>query len=623
MYLTIPSKEDVDLISKAEEIRPLRKVITHYDSIEGFSAYSPYSITLKDPSGTTDIPSGTVYNTSASKVQSSYGRDYVETMLVANASDIEAKGTLDGITPTGEKVMTLGKCFLHDNSINVVQTYAFIPPESLIYTGEKTPISIREDQKIYGGSDEKNFYAKVLYNKVTGKKIVALKSEDGKLVDARPEEINSEAIRSKKIIILEERPIRWLIDGDKAITIDRTLISSPPVDYQNSNLKATINSSLFQETLGFGQVVEQKRSKNPFRVGDQTLDQQLKKAIRIGIIPFLVGPPGVGKTEIVESQSKHVLRYNMARFTPTSFTGKDYVIPGDTISYTDESGKTVTHTEKALTGSSEPVWLQEVKQALEEAKEDGEDVILFLDEFDKLTPPLQVFINGIIDENPTLGGWPVPKGVKIVLAGNTTVDSLASNKISSEVSSRLMTINVRPNLDEWIRWAIKSDIDPMVIAYLKIHPEDLLTTIYGPDGRPDPSLSMNPRKWAKMVSKELKESRLNGSELMLRNYMSEEQVEEFMGFIDEYYDNYIEEILNDEAPLHITEDVGRNSFIVTILSVITKIEQLRTVLKTIQEKEFKKMFIVTWVGYHPQYKTEAYEIIQEIKLEEEGVRHGY
>ena len=276
-----------------------------------------------------------------------------------------------------------------------------------------------------------------------------------------------------------------------------------------------------------------------------------------------------------------------------------------------------------MTGSSEPVWLQEVKKALEEAKEDGEDVILFLDEFDKLTAPLQVFINGIIDENPTLGGWAIPKGVKIVIAGNTTIDSLASNKISSEVSSRLMTILVKPNLDEWIRWAIKADIDPIVIAYLKIHPEDLLTTIYGADGRPDPTLSMNPRKWAKMVSKELKEARTNGSVLMLGNYMSSEQIEKFMGFIDEYYKNYIDDILNDTAPPYITADVGRNSFVVTVLSVVTKIEQLRAVIKSISENEFRRMFITTWVNYHPQHKTEAYEIIQEMQLEEESIKHGY
>ena len=621
MYLTIPSKEDGELLEKIDSLKFLRKIISSYNSLDGFSSYSPYRITTREPGGTTDRPSGTIYYTTMHIMNDTMPDSYVETKLIARREDIEEKGTLEGTLPTGEKIMTLGRCFLHANSINITQTYSFIPPESFVYTGERTLICVGEPEGNTEYSDE-GFYASVLYNKVTGKKIVALKAENGKLVDARPEEINSETIRSKKIIILEECPIRWLIDGDKAITIDTTILSMPPYDYQNSNLKNTINSNFYQETIGIGQLEQKKQRKNPFKVGEQTLDQQLKKAIKIGIIPFLVGPPGVGKTEIIESQSKHVLRYNMARFTPTSFTGKDYVIPGDTISYTDDSGKTVTHTEKALTGSSEPIWLQEIKQALEEAKEDGEEVILFLDEFDKLTPSLQVFINGIIDEHPTLGGWPVPKGVKIVLAGNTTVDSLASNKISSEVSSRLMTINVKPNLDEWIKWAIKAEIDPIVIAYLKIHPEDLLTTVYGLDGRPDPSLSMNPRKWAKMVSKELKESRLNGSELMLKNYMSNEQVEKFMEFIDEYYDNYIEEILNGEAPLHITEDVGRNSFVVTTLSVVTKIEQLRTVLNTIKEKEFKRMFIVTWVGYHPQYKTEAYEIIREIELEE-GVTHGY
>ena len=614
MYLTIPGKDDFNLIQKIGSF-DRRKIISSYSALNGFNKYSPYDICLRETGGTIESPRGTVYSTSLHEMKNSYDSEFNEVILTADAIEIETKGELVQETKTGEKIYNYGTCFLQNNELSDLSKYRYITSDSFTDTGKKYPISIDDNGEIV--------YGKILLNKETGKRIIVLKAVDNKIIDADPSLISPDAIERKDIIILEETPMRWLVDGEKAITIDTPFIAKAPENYVKSQLKTIINSPEFQEIFGLEPTQEKSKSKNPFKVGNQTLDQQVKKAIKIGIIPFLVGPPGVGKTEILESQSKHVLRYNMARFTPTSFTGKDYVIPGDTISYTDERGKTITHTEKALTGSSEPVWLQEVKQALEEAKEDGEDVILFLDEFDKLTPALQVFINGIIDENPTLGGWPVPEGVKIALAGNTTVDSLASNKISSEVSSRLMTILVKPNLDEWIRWAIKADIDPIVIAYLKIHPEDLLTTVYGADGRPDPTLSMNPRKWAKMVSKELKEARANESELMLKNYMSEEQVEKFMGFIDEYYDNYIDDILNETAPPYITADVGKNSFVVTILSVVTKIEQLRAVIKSIPENEFRRMFITTWVNYHPQHKTEAYEIIQEMQLEEESIKHGY
>ena len=627
MFLRIPRKSDIPIYEKIINVSDLnmRKVISAYNSLNNLKNYSPYKPLLSETAGTIDSPlcqsinvdyDLSIYKSICSVRETDISKMGQEILLVGNAAEVLEKGTVVQELETGEKIVNYGRTFLHFNQLDDLEIFSYTNFIDFVDTGRKSAVYVDQEGNIV--------YGNVFTNKKDGKNYIAFKAgENGELVNASFSDINADAIMRKDIILCEEVPLRWFVDGDTAMTIDTPLIATPFEDYSKSALRSLINSDEYQESIGIQPTKEKPLSKNPFTVGQLTLDQQLKKSLKIGIIPFLVGPPGIGKTEIVESQSKHVKTYIMSTWGPTSFTGKDYVIPADVRTSTDENGIQITHTERALTGRSKPEWLIDVEKELELAKEDGEDVILFLDEFDKLTPDLQVFVNGIISNKPTLGGWPIPEGVKIVLAGNTTVDSLASNKISSEVSSRLMTIKVKPNVEEWLKWAVKNNVDPIVIAYIKINPADLLTVEKGLDGRVDAVLSMNPRKWVKMVNKGIIESRVTGEPLMINNYMTEQQVNKFMDFISHYYESGIEDILNGNAPLYVTEDLGHNQFVITIASTIAKVEQVKNIIKNIPNKEYRTFFIKNWLEYHPKSKIEIYEILQEIQLDEEGVHHGH
>lgn len=625
MYLRLPEKEDLDLVAKMfNHSSSSDNMIDEHDALTNFSYY-PFKILTKNIGGTIEEPVSLTFKSSYDKSlrklvailedEKLFDSNY-PAWFISNASEVLKNGTVEKELETGEKIVSYGKGFKQVISNYELEFLNICGPDAWKDTGRKMPIAIDNKTGVITS-------ATVVRNELTGKNYIALKcSEDGHLVDVNPADINYTNVINKNIILCEEKDIRWLVDGDKAIALSSTLLTNLFSDYTNSPLKALLASPEYQASLGFEPTIEKAKTRNPFTVGKLTLDQQLKKSLKIGVIPFLVGPPGIGKTEIIESQSKHVKTYIMSTWSPTSFTGKDYVIPADVITTVDENGNKITHTERALTGRAKPEWLTDIERELELAKEDGEDVILFLDEFDKLTPDLQVFVNGIISNKPTLGGWPVPEGVKIVLAGNTTVDSLASNKISSEVSSRLMTIKVKPDVEEWLKWAVKNNIDPLIIAYIKNNKSDLLTVEKGPDGRVNPELSMNPRKWVKMVNKGIIESRVTGEPLMINNYMTEAQVEKFMNFINQYYDNRIDDILDGTAPLYVTDDIGQNSFVLTTLSTIARVDQLKNVLPFIKNKEYRIFFLRNWLNYHPDNKTEVYEIMQEISLDEESVEHG-
>lgn len=540
------------------------------------------------------------------------------TSLCTDAKEIEEKGILVKELDNGEKIIKYGTCYEDLTNTNEIQ--GFLYNSSLEKKG-KIPFAINRDGTV--------FYADIAHDPDTNENYIILEGffdNNGipVLKNVPISEVNIDAIKNNKMAILKEKPIEWHIKNNTAISFDTILLVGEAPEREFSTTKAVIKSDEFQIAHGFTPTIEKKK-KNPFRAQEMKLDDKIKKCFRIGAIPFLVGEPGIGKTEIIESQSKHVLKYNMATWKPDSFTGKSHVVNGDVEKYIDADGKEITHIKKTRTENSEPTWLTEVKEALEEAKIDGEDVILFLDEFDKLKPAMQTFVNGIIDNEPTLGDWKIPKGVKIALAGNTTVDSLASNKISSEVASRLIKIDVKPNVEEWLKWAASHDVDPIVIAYIKTYPSDILTTEYGEDNRKDPSLSLNPRKWEKMISKELIESRKDGSDLMFNEYLTDNQVKKIMDFIDKYYENEIDNILEGNASPFVTEELDKNSFTVPILTVITKKEQLRNVLNYIKNNEFRNTFINLWIKYHPgdDNKMAVYEITQELKAEEEEFKNGF
>lgn len=606
MYLTIPSKKNIDLLKKLKF-----GMIEKYDSLNNFNI-SMFKIPLKDVDGLNDQSLYNYYY----EILKDFGNESIyrfsNLWLFADSKEVLEKGKVKETTDSGEVIVEYGTRFEQCTDLSMINVLGF--SSDYEDTGIKAPVTIDENGNM--------FMACVFHHKSLDKKFIVLKANNNQLMNVDISEITPIAIENKDIIICEEKKLEWIIKGESAITLQAPIMAYPSANFDNSKLKQVINSEDFQKGLGLQPTII-KKSANPFKVANNpTLDFQVKKALNIGVIPFLVGAPGVGKTQVIMSQSKHVIHNNMATWNPVSFTGKDYVIPGDVVTY-EENGRTITRNENALTGRTKPEWLQNVEHALEESKIDGEDVILFLDEFDKLSPSMQVMINGIVDNEPTLGGWKIPKGVKIVLAGNTSADSLASNKISSEVATRLMTINVVPNIKEWIKWAVNSNVDPIVISYLATNPNDLLTTVYGSDGRNDPNKSMNPRSWVNKVSSELKCSRETGLPLMIDNYMSEEQIDKFMKFIEQYYENSIEDILSGNAPLYITDSIDKNTFQTTILSVITNIAQLKNVLNYIKNGEFRKFFLNNWIQYHPNEKMKAYEIIQELELESEVKSNGF
>jgi hypothetical protein len=395
--------------------------------------------------------------------------------------------------------------------------------------------------------DGKKTQLRVFRNTETGEEYVFFsKREDGMIDDS----VHTDAMY---IGVVSE--LTWTVDKKTGLAICSNPLFFSEVslsEYESTALKSFLESDEFVEELGVKKVMkeEKKPVNSPF--GDKRVKLSLEQKIRRILmgekrIPYLVGHPGIGKTQIAKSINKNCLSFNIATFTPDTFTGKTMVVPGDK-TITKDGDKTIEHSERGRTATSEPEWHVQLMEMSNRCRQNNERCVLLLDEFDKLTPNMQVFINGIVDDPRTIAGWVIPDNVDIILAGNTEEYSDAAFNISGEVASRLTRVEVTADAIDWLKWASKHDIDPIVRAYLHNFPSKILQDVKDEDGDYDYARSLTPRSWDQKISEELKAARRVVKPPYLEPYMDEPTRKDFEAFIDLYISLHIEEILTGIFP---------------------------------------------------------------------------
>jgi len=117
---------------------------------------------------------------------------------------------------------------------------------------------------------------------------------------------------------------------------------------------------------------------------------------------------------------------------------------------------------------------------------------LFLDELPACAPDVQKAFYSLLLER-RIGEYHLPEGTWVVAAGNRAEDKALVRTISSALINRVLILNVRIDVPEWLAWAQANKVRDDVVQFIEQTPEALLRPV--PD-KPVPFST--PRAWASL-----------------------------------------------------------------------------------------------------------------------------
>ena len=188
---------------------------------------------------------------------------------------------------------------------------------------------------------------------------------------------------------------------------------------------------------------------------------------------FLVGPPGVGKTEIMSQVAEEMdialVSYSMTHHTRQSAIGLPFIAEHQ---YGDESYRTTEYTMSEIIAS--------VYDKMEETgKREG---ILFLDEIncvsETLAPAMLQFLQMKI-----FGRHRLPEGWVVITAGNPLEYNNSAREFDLATFDRLKRIDVEPELEPWLVYARNNAVHASVLNYLTIKKDDFYSVRLTVDGK--------------------------------------------------------------------------------------------------------------------------------------------
>ncbi|MEE1113561.1 MAG: AAA family ATPase [Eubacterium sp.] len=173
---------------------------------------------------------------------------------------------------------------------------------------------------------------------------------------------------------------------------------------------------------------------------------------------LLMGPPGIGKTAIMEQVASE-LHINLVSYTITHHT-RQSAIGLPFISHKNYDGREYAVTEYTMSEIVASIYDRIEKSGIHEG-------ILFLDEIncvsETLAPTMLQFL-----QYKTFGTHRVPDGFVIVTAGNPPQYNKSVRDLDIVTLDRVKRINIDADFDCWKEYAYKAGVHGSILAYLEI-----------------------------------------------------------------------------------------------------------------------------------------------------------
>lgn len=187
---------------------------------------------------------------------------------------------------------------------------------------------------------------------------------------------------------------------------------------------------------------------------------------------FLWGPPGIGKSEVVEGITNELGGYmidlRLGQMEPTDLRGIPF--------YNKEKGVMD--------------WAPPIEIPDEELASQYPIVVLFFDELNTGSPAVQAATYQLI-LNRRIGKHRLPDNVVMIAAGNRENDKGVTYRMPTPLSNRFIHLEMKVDFDSWEYWAVTNDIHKDVVSYITFAKQDL----YDFDSRSASKAFATPRSW--------------------------------------------------------------------------------------------------------------------------------
>jgi hypothetical protein len=133
-----------------------------------------------------------------------------------------------------------------------------------------------------------------------------------------------------------------------------------------------------------------------------------------------------------------------------------------------------------------------------------EPYVLFLDELNGCSHEIQKAFYSLIHER-RIGEYRLPAGSVVIAAGNRAEDNAIVKPLSSALVNRMVHVQLRVSVPEWLQWGVEQDVHAWVLDYIRARPDHLCA----PAPKVEEPFS-TPRSWH-MLSDQLHELSTDGA----------------------------------------------------------------------------------------------------------------
>ncbi len=268
---------------------------------------------------------------------------------------------------------------------------------------------------------------------------------------------------------------------------------------------------------------------------------------------LLIGPPGVGKTQILEQAAREcqigLVSYTITHHTRQSAVGLPF------IEKKKYGGKEYSVTEYTMSEIVAAIYDRMEQTGLKEG-------ILFIDEIncvsETLAPTMLQFL-----QCKTFGNHRIPEGWLIVAAGNPPEYNRSVREFDVVTLDRVKRILVEPDLGVWKEYARNQGIHPAILSYLDVRPQYFCQIEMTVDGK----RFATPRSWEDLSELLLVYERLGkkaGRDVAGQYLQHPKIAKDFANYLELYYkyqnEYQVEEILKGTIKEELCDRLARAAF---------------------------------------------------------------